>query len=89
MDCARWLVAESMNTKIPLPAIYVHSANPIGSANMMGYIVQEAYDCTLRKVVGNYVPAPAVIRRPRALSGFIGRKACVGGFVRPWLKPTA
>lgn len=38
MDCSRWLVAESMNTKIPLPTIYVHSANPIGSANMMGYV---------------------------------------------------
>jgi hypothetical protein len=38
MDCCRWLVAESMNTKIPLPQIYIHSANPIGSANMMGYI---------------------------------------------------
>jgi hypothetical protein len=38
MDCCRWLVAESMNKKIPLPQIYVHSANPIGSANMMGYI---------------------------------------------------
>ena len=38
MDCCRWLVAESMNKQIPLPQIYVHSANPIGSANMMGYI---------------------------------------------------
>ena len=27
----------------------------------------------------NYVPAAAVIRRGRALSGFIGRKARVGG----------
>jgi hypothetical protein len=27
-----------MNKKIPLPTIYVHSANPIGSANMIGYI---------------------------------------------------
>jgi hypothetical protein len=43
----------------------------------------------LWKEVGNYVPAPAVIRRPRALSGFIGRKARVGGFVRLLLKPTA
>ena len=43
----------------------------------------------LRKEVGNYVPAPAVIRRPQALSGFIGRKAYVGGFARLWLKPTA
>ena len=33
------------------------------------------------KEVGNYVPAPAVKRRPQALSGFIGRKGCVGGFV--------
>ena len=38
MDCARWLVAESMNEKIPLPVIYVHSANPIGAANIIGYI---------------------------------------------------
>ena len=29
----------------------------------------------------NYVPAAAVIRRGRALSGFIGRKARVGGLV--------
>ena len=34
-------------------------------------------------------PAPAVIRRPRALSGFIGRKARVGGFARLLLKPAA
>ena len=38
LDCVKWLVAESMTKKIPLPQIYVHSANPIGSANMMGYI---------------------------------------------------
>ncbi len=43
----------------------------------------------LWKEVGNYVPAPAVIRRPQALSGFIGRKERVGGPVRPQLKPTA
>ena len=38
LDCAKWLVAESMNSKIPLPQIYTHSANPIGSANIMGYV---------------------------------------------------
>lgn len=38
MDCARWLVAEVMNKQIQLPTIYVHSANPIGAANIMGYI---------------------------------------------------
>ncbi len=27
----------------------------------------------------NYVPAAAVIRRGRALSGITGRKGCVGG----------
>ena len=34
----------------------------------------------------NYVPAAAVIRRGRALSGIIGRKAHVGGFVSRMLK---
>ena len=43
----------------------------------------------LWKEAGNYVPAPAVIRRPQALSGFIGRKEHVGGFVRLLLKPGA
>jgi hypothetical protein len=37
-DCCKHLVSKSMETGIPLPQIYVHSANPIGSANMMGYI---------------------------------------------------
>jgi hypothetical protein len=32
-------------------------------------------------VTANYVPAAAVIRRWRALSGFTGRKALVGGLV--------
>ena len=50
MDCARFLVAESMNTKIPLPTIYVHSANPIGSANMMGYINNYFRNCKLPEV---------------------------------------
>ena len=37
-DAAKFLVAESMEKNIPLPQIYVHSANPIGSSNIMGYI---------------------------------------------------
>ena len=44
---------------------------------------------SLRKEVGNYVPAPAVKRRPQALSGFIGRKEHVGGLARLLLKPSA
>ena len=47
LDCAKWLVAKSMNTKIPLPQIYVHSANPIGSANIMGYINNYLMNCRL------------------------------------------
>jgi len=47
MDCARFLVAESMNTKIPLPQIYVHSANPIGAANIIGYLNNFFKNCKL------------------------------------------
>jgi len=41
------------------------------------------------KASANYVPAAAVRRRMRALPGIIGRKACVGGYVRLFLKPLA
>ena len=34
-----------------------------------------------QKAPANYVPAAAVIRRERALSEFIGCKACVGGLL--------
>lgn len=47
MDCAKWLVAESMTTNKPLPQIYTHSANPIGSANIMGYINNYLMNCRL------------------------------------------
>ena len=46
-DCAKWLVAESMTKNIPLPQIYVHSANPIGSANIMGYVNNYLMSCKL------------------------------------------
>ena len=42
-----------------------------------------------QKAPANYVPAAAVIRRERALSGFIGRKGCVGGLLSIKLKPGA
>ena len=42
-----------------------------------------------QKAPANYVPAAAVIRRGRALSGFIGRKGCVGGLLSMKLKPGA
>ena len=34
-----------------------------------------------KKATANYVPAAAVIRRWRALSGFIGRKGCADGLL--------
>ena len=42
-----------------------------------------------QKAPANYVPAAAVIRRERALSGFIGCKGCVGGLISWWSKPEA
>ena len=36
------------------------------------------------KASANSVPAAAVIRRMRALSGFIGFKGCVGGRLSQW-----
>ena len=42
-----------------------------------------------QKAPANYVPAAAVIRRERALSGFIGRKGCVGGLLSMKLKSGA
>ena len=41
------------------------------------------------EVPANYVPAAAVIRRSRALSGFIGRKASAGGLISLKLKAVA
>ena len=35
----------------------------------------------LKEVPANYVPAAAVIRRGLALSGFIGHKGHVGGYL--------
>ena len=42
-----------------------------------------------KKAPANYVPAAAVIRRERALSGFIGRKASAAGLLSVELKPGA
>ena len=42
-----------------------------------------------KKAPANYVPAAAVIRRERALSGFIGRKASAAGLLSVELKSGA
>ena len=39
-----------------------------------------------QKATANYVPAAAVIRRWRALSGIIGRKGCAGGLLKSGVK---
>jgi hypothetical protein len=38
MDCCKFLVNKSVEENKTLPQIYVHSANPIGSYNMMSFI---------------------------------------------------
>lgn len=39
LDCAKWLVQYAIENGQKLPQhIYSHSANPIGSANIIGYI---------------------------------------------------
>ena len=43
----------------------------------------------LEEAPANYVPAAAVIRRGRALSGIIGRKEYVGGFLSRGFKAMA
>jgi 5-formaminoimidazole-4-carboxamide-1-beta-D-ribofuranosyl 5'-monophosphate synthetase len=37
-DCAKWLINHCINNKLNVPIIYVHSANPVGTANIIGYI---------------------------------------------------
>ena len=43
----------------------------------------------LKEAPANYVPAAAVIRRGQALSGFIGHKERVGGFLSQMLNALA
>ena len=45
----------------------------------IGNDIQVTVPC--EKAPANYVPAAAVIRRGQALSGIIGRKECVGGYL--------
>ena len=42
-----------------------------------------------KEAPANYVPAAAVIRREQALSGIIGRKEYVGGFLSEGFKAMA
>ncbi len=49
-DACKFLVEHSMNTGVPLPKVVVHSANPIGAANMMGYINNYYKNCKQEEV---------------------------------------
>lgn len=42
MDCTKWLINQWLDGK-PVVEVVVHSANAIGSANMMGYINNYRY----------------------------------------------
>lgn len=55
----------------------VNSFRPRGS-RLVGRVVT----VVVEEAPANYVPAAAVIRRVRALSGFTGRKELVGGLSR-------
>ena len=37
-DCAKWLIQKSIKQNTPLPKIYCHSANPVGSENIINYV---------------------------------------------------
>jgi hypothetical protein len=39
MECAKWLVEYCMNKNLDLPQYNVHSANPVGSANIASYLL--------------------------------------------------
>lgn len=47
MDCCKFLVSESIDTNIPLPQVFIHSANPVGRVNMMGLINNYLKSCGL------------------------------------------
>jgi hypothetical protein len=50
LDAAKFLVAESMNRGIPLPQIYVHSANPVGTHNILGYVNNYFKNCRTHQI---------------------------------------
>ena len=42
-DCAKWLVNYAIDNSKRLPMVVVHSANPVGSANIMGFVNNYLY----------------------------------------------
>ena len=70
-----------------MKALWVVKLCCMGRTSILGNEYRVTVPC--QKAPANYVPAAAVIRRERALSGFIGRKGCVGGLLSIKLKPEA
>ena len=70
-----------------MKALWVVKFCCMGRTTKIGNALSVTVPC--QKAPANYVPAAAVIRRERALSEFIGRKACVGGLLSLRLKPEA
>jgi hypothetical protein len=48
------------------------------------FFLEREWTVPEEEVSANYVPAAAVIRRRRALSGVTGRKGCAGGSFCGW-----
>ena len=57
--------------------------------NIAQWLREEQMTVPLEEAPANYVPAAAVIRRGRALSGIIGRKEYVGGSLSAGFKAMA
>ena len=66
-DCCKFLVSLSMEKNIPLPQIFVHSANPVGAHNMMGYINNYLKNCR-RPMTCKYQPFPHTIEEQFQMS---------------------
>jgi len=45
LDCAKFLVQKAINEKTPLPKVYCHSANPVGTANIVNYLNSYLQNC--------------------------------------------
>jgi len=45
LDCAKFLVQKAINEKTPLPKLYCHSANPVGTANIVNYLNSYLQNC--------------------------------------------
>ena len=62
---------------------------PLSFASKRYYLKDDSLIVAKEEGTANSVPAAAVIQRMQALSGMIGRKASVGGFLSPPSNPRA